>query len=57
MEKIKNKYKLASFSLEKKVVDVLDSLPRQNLRNKSALVNDLIKRWLIVEGYIMSGSI
>lgn len=57
MEKNKTKFKLASFSLEKKVVEVLDSLPRRNLRNKSALVNDLIKRWLIVEGYVVSGSI
>jgi len=48
---------LVSFSLEKKLVDKLNDLPRKNLPNKSCLVNRLLKEWLIFTGYIVSGSI
>jgi len=48
---------LVAFSLKKKLIEKLNDLPRKNLPNKSRLVGQLLTKWLVDMGYVVSGSI
>jgi hypothetical protein len=58
MEKLKNtEWKRVSFSMKLAVIDALNSIPRNEIPNKSKLVESLITSWLYKNNYMISGSL
>ena len=57
MRRKKKEWKRVSFSISTEVVHVLDKMPRNEVPNKSVLVEQLLRGWLHDHDQTISGSL